>query len=65
MTTAWRSSQKDHFTVQNEKIDKEISWKRNLTVELFAHLLILVVSVNQESGKHHLCNSDFQENDSQ
>lgn len=65
MATVWGSSQKDNHTVQNEKISKEISWKRNLLMSSFAHLLILAIWVNQESGKHHLHNSDFQENDSQ
>lgn len=64
MVTAWGSSQKDHFTVRNENIDKEISWKRNLLVELICTLSDSGW-LDQESGKHHLCNSDFQENDSQ
>ena len=38
MTTTWDSSQKDYYTVQNEKTDKEISWKRNLLSELICTL---------------------------
>lgn len=66
MTTAWRYLQKDHFTVQDEKMDTEtVSWKRNLLAELICTLTHSGVWVDQESGKHHLCNNDFQENDSQ
>lgn len=65
MTAAWGSPPKDQYTVRNEKISREISWKRNLVVELIYTLMILAVLVDQESGKHHFRNSDFQENYSQ
>lgn len=61
MTTAWVSPPKDQYTVRNKKINREISWKRNLLVELIYTLRILAVLVDQESGKHHFRNSDFQE----
>ena len=47
------------------KLTRKFLGKETCLLSSFADLLILAVWVNQESGKHHLRNSDFQENDSQ
>lgn len=56
----WKNLHKQNISqFRSRKLTGNILGGKACILNLFAHLLILADWVDEKSGKHHLCNSDF------